>query len=69
MNERDMLAMINHALRNFQNGELKDNARSLLNTLGYDSPNRIDFDSNYADFFIENMGSRRQNQQGTRTGR
>ena len=53
MNEHDMLGMIDQTLKDFQNGELKDNARSLLNTLGYDSPNRIDFDSNHADFFIE----------------
>ncbi len=53
MNERDMLEMIAQALKDFQMGELKGNARSLLNTLGYDSPNWIDLDSNQADFFIE----------------
>ena len=47
-----MLKKINQALKDFQNGTLIDNARNLLNTLGYESEITLDLETNLAEEFI-----------------
>lgn len=55
MNERDMLENIDQALKTFEDGKSIDNARNLLKTLGYDSPKKMDLDSNLPDDFVEDF--------------
>ncbi len=47
-----MLEKIDQALKDFQNGTLIDNARNLLNTLGYESEITLDLETNLAEEFI-----------------
>ena len=47
-----MLKKIDQALKDFQNGTLIDNARNLLNTLGYESEITLDLETNLAEEFI-----------------
>ena len=47
-----MLEKIDLALKDFQNGTLIDNARNLLNTLGYESEITLDLETNLAEDFI-----------------
>ncbi len=53
MNEREISEKIDQALKDFEHGALIDNARNLLNTLGYDSPVKMDLHSNLPEDFIE----------------
>lgn len=48
---------IKTALQRFTDGNLADNARNLLNVLGYRSERRIDLDPNTADGFIKHFDS------------
>ena len=52
MNEQIISEKIDQALKDFQNGMLIDNARNLLNTLGYESDIKMDLASNLAEHFI-----------------
>ena len=47
-----MFKKIDQALKDFQNGTLIDNARNLLNTLGYESEITLDLETNLAEEFI-----------------
>ena len=55
MNERDMLEKIDQALKTFEHDALIENARNLLNTLGYDSPIKMDLHANLPEDFIEDF--------------
>ena len=55
MNERKMLERINQALKAFEHGALIENSRNLLNTLGYNSPVKMDLHSNLPEDFIEDF--------------
>ena len=52
MNEREVSVKIDQVLKAFEQGALIDNARNLLNTLGYESGIKMDLESNHADYFI-----------------
>ncbi len=60
MNEREMLKKIDQALKAFKHGALIENASNLLNTLGYDSPVKLDLHSNLPEDFIENFKEYRE---------
>ena len=56
MNSTPHKAAITTALRRFVGGNLANNARNLLETLGYRSDRTIAFEPNTAEGFIENFG-------------
>ena len=56
MNSTPRKAAITTALRRFAGGNLANNTRSLLETLGYRSDRTIAFEPNTAEGFIENFG-------------
>lgn len=56
MNDRRHKAAITEALNRFIDGDLAENTRNLLDTLGYQSDRTIVFESNTAEEFIENFG-------------
>ena len=56
MNSTPHKAAITTALRRFVGGDLANNTRSLLETLGYRSDRTIAFEPNTAEGFIENFG-------------
>ena len=56
MNDRRHKAAIKEALNHFTDGDLAENARNLLDTLGYQSDRTIVFEPNTAEEFIENFG-------------
>ena len=56
MNSPPHKAAITTALRRFVDGDLANNTRSLLETLGYRSNRTIAFEPNTAEGFIENFG-------------
>ena len=56
MNETLNRTAITKALQRFENGNLAENTRKLLETLGYRSDRAITLEPNTADGFIENFG-------------
>ena len=60
MNEVKTSQKIDQVLKDFQHGTLINNARNLLNTLGYDSEMKIDLESNLAEDFISEFDPSRK---------
>ncbi len=56
MNDTAYKNAVGHALNGFGSGDLAENARNLLNTLGYQSERAIDLEPNTAAGFIELFG-------------
>ena len=60
MNDAQHKAAITNALNRFADGDLAENARNLLNTLGYRSERAIALEPNTADAFIDTYDLQRQ---------